>query len=90
MKKIYVLDTNVLLHDPNAIFSFQDNEVVIPFDVIEELDVIMHREVRLVESADVAEQAATNQAGGSARAEHFALLARFPDRSPVHTFEGSS
>ena len=38
MKKIYVLDTNVLLHDPNAIFSFQDNDVVIPFVVIEEVD----------------------------------------------------
>jgi len=38
MKKIYVLDTNVLLHDPEAIFSFQDNEVVIPLVVIEEVD----------------------------------------------------
>lgn len=38
MKKIYVLDTNVLLHDPNAIFSFQDNDVVIPLVVIEEVD----------------------------------------------------
>ena len=38
MKKIYVLDTNVLLHDPNAIFSFQDNDLVIPFVVIEEVD----------------------------------------------------
>ena len=34
MKKIYVLDTNVLLHDPNAIFSFEDNEIVIPLTVI--------------------------------------------------------
>ena len=38
MKKIYILDTNVLLHDPNAIFSFEDNEVVIPLVVIEEVD----------------------------------------------------
>jgi len=38
MKKIYVLDTNVLLHDPNAIFSFDDNEIVIPLIVIEEAD----------------------------------------------------
>ena len=38
MKKIYVLDTNVLLHDPNAIFSFEDNEIVIPLAVIEEVD----------------------------------------------------
>lgn len=38
MKKIFVLDTNVLLHDPKAIFSFEDNDVVVPIVVIEELD----------------------------------------------------
>ena len=38
MKKIFVLDTNVLLHDPRAMFSFADNEVVIPIFVIEEID----------------------------------------------------
>lgn len=38
MKKIYVLDTNVLLQDPNAIFSFEDNEIVIPAVVLEEVD----------------------------------------------------
>lgn len=36
--KHFVLDTNVLLHNPNALFMFTDNEVIIPFDVIEELD----------------------------------------------------
>jgi PhoH-like ATPase len=38
LKKIYVLDTNVLLQDPNAIFAFEDNEVVIPAVVLEEID----------------------------------------------------
>ncbi len=38
MKKIFVIDTNVLLHDPNAIFCFEDNEVVLPITIIEELD----------------------------------------------------
>jgi PhoH-like ATPase len=38
LTKIYVLDTNVLLQDPHAIFSFQDNEVVIPAVVLEEVD----------------------------------------------------
>ena len=38
MKKIFVLDTNVLLHDPNAMLSFKDNEVVLPITIIEELD----------------------------------------------------
>jgi PhoH-like ATPase len=36
--KHFVLDTNVLLHNPNALFMFKDNHVVIPFPVIEELD----------------------------------------------------
>ena len=38
MKKIFVLDTNVLLHDPTALFKFEDNEVVLPITIIEELD----------------------------------------------------
>lgn len=38
IKKTFVLDTNVLLHNPGALFSFDDNEVVIPFTVIEEID----------------------------------------------------
>jgi PhoH-like ATPase len=38
MKKSYVLDTNVLLHDPSAILRFEDNDVVLPITVIEELD----------------------------------------------------
>jgi len=37
-KKSFVLDTNVLLHDPGALVAFADNEVVLPFQVIEELD----------------------------------------------------
>jgi len=38
MKKRFVLDTNVLLHDPLALEHFADNEVVIPIHVIEEID----------------------------------------------------
>lgn len=37
-RKYFVVDTNVLLHNPNAIFLFADNEIIVPFDVIEELD----------------------------------------------------
>lgn len=36
--KTFVLDTNVLLHDPDSLFSFKDNKVVLPMVVIEELD----------------------------------------------------
>ena len=38
MPKNFVLDTNVLLHDPRAMFSFADNNVVIPIYVLEEID----------------------------------------------------
>ncbi len=38
MKKNYVLDTNVLLHDPRAIFRFEDNDVIVPIYAIEEID----------------------------------------------------
>lgn len=38
MKKNYLLDTNVLLHDPNCLLNFQDNNVLIPIEVIEEID----------------------------------------------------
>lgn len=37
-QKNYVLDTNVLLHDPGAMYAFEDNNVVIPIYVIEEID----------------------------------------------------
>ncbi|MEM6837538.1 MAG: PhoH family protein [Cyanobacteria bacterium P01_C01_bin.120] len=38
MKKVFLLDTNVLLHDPEAVLRFEDNDVVLPITVIEELD----------------------------------------------------
>lgn len=38
MSKVFVLDTNVLLHDPKAVFAFEENEVVIPAVVVEEID----------------------------------------------------
>ncbi|MBU1077973.1 MAG: PhoH family protein [Spirochaetes bacterium] len=38
MQKTFILDTNVLIHDPESIFAFGDNKVVIPMTVIEELD----------------------------------------------------
>jgi PhoH-like ATPase len=38
MVKNFVLDTNVLIHNPNSLYSFTDNNVIIPITVIEELD----------------------------------------------------
>lgn len=36
--KVFIIDTNVLIHYPEAILSFKDNEIVIPLQVLEELD----------------------------------------------------
>lgn len=38
MKKTFVLDTNVILHDASSIFHFDDNDIIIPITVIEEID----------------------------------------------------
>ena len=37
-RKIFVLDTNVLLHDYKCIYNFEENDIVIPIVVLEELD----------------------------------------------------
>jgi PhoH-like ATPase len=38
IKKIFVLDTNVILHDSSCIFHFQEHDIVIPITVLEEID----------------------------------------------------
>ncbi len=38
MKKTFVLDTNILLHNSDSLFAFEDNDIVLPIHVIEELD----------------------------------------------------
>lgn len=38
MKKIYVIDTNVLIQAPYALECFEDNDLIIPLVVLEELD----------------------------------------------------
>ena len=37
-KRVFVLDTNVLMHDPTALFRFQEHDIFIPMVVLEELD----------------------------------------------------
>ncbi|MGC9771644.1 PhoH-like ATPase [Fervidobacterium changbaicum] len=54
MVKNYVLDTNVLIHDPEAIYSFEDNNVFVPLPVIEELDKLKKEQGRVGRSARAA------------------------------------
>jgi PhoH-like ATPase len=37
-KRLYILDTNVLMHDPTALFRFQEHDIYLPMTVLEELD----------------------------------------------------
>ena len=50
-RKSYVLDTNILLHDPDAITKFHDNDVVIPMMVLEELDTMKRQSDELGKNA---------------------------------------
>lgn len=88
-QKSFVLDTNVLLHNSASLFLFDDNEVVIPFVVLEELDkfkksnddvgrnarqVIRHLD-KLREKGDLCEGVQWNSHNGTVRVE-FAVAER--------------
>src|SRR3990172_6182370 len=38
VRKLFVLDTNVLMHDPTSLFRFQEHDVYLPIGTLEELD----------------------------------------------------
>lgn len=49
--KNYILDTNVLLHDPHSLMSFAENSVLIPIEVIEEMDRFKRESTELGQNA---------------------------------------
>lgn len=49
--KNYILDTNVLLHDPNSLLCFEDNHVMVPIEVIEEIDRFKRESTELGQNA---------------------------------------
>ena len=51
MKKNYILDTNVLLHDPNSLLSFEEHNVLLPIEVIEEIDRFKRESTELGQNA---------------------------------------
>jgi PhoH-like ATPase len=51
VKKNYILDTNVLLHDPNSLLKLEDNNVVLPIEVIEEIDRFKRESTELGQNA---------------------------------------
>tara|TARA_R110002167_G_scaffold23038_6_gene81995 strand:- start:5171 stop:6556 length:1386 start_codon:yes stop_codon:yes gene_type:complete len=49
--KLYILDTNVLLHDPNCLIEFKEQDIAIPMTVLEELDSIKDRKKSVAQEA---------------------------------------
>ncbi|MSU24220.1 MAG: PhoH family protein [Opitutus sp.] len=68
--KTFVLDTNVLLHDPQSIYKFQDNNLAIPVEVLEELDGIKGEQ--------------STERGRNARRVHRILQELLPDSRAMH------
>jgi PhoH-like ATPase len=68
--KTFVLDTNVLLHDPQSIYKFQENNLAIPVEVLEELDSIKGEQ--------------STERGRNARRVHRILQELLPDSRAMH------
>ncbi len=68
--KTFVLDTNVLLHDPQSIYKFEDNNLAIPVEVLEELDAIKGEQ--------------STERGRNARRVHRILQELLPDTRAMH------
>jgi PhoH-like ATPase len=68
--KTFVLDTNVLLHDPQSIFKFEENNLAIPVEVLEELDAIKGEQ--------------STERGRNARRVHRLLQELLPDTRAMH------
>ncbi len=79
--KNYVLDTNVLLHDPASLERFKENHLCVPVDVLAELDKFkseqserganarrVHRRLtEMFSCSEVVTQGVTNEFGGTVR-----------------------
>lgn len=102
MQKTFVLDTNVLLHDPTAVSAFHEHRVVIPMTVLEELDHIkdrrdkdVSREARIAINAidKLLFNASPAEIQGGVEIEHLregekpGTLAIFPDQLIDHDSE---
>jgi PhoH-like ATPase len=68
--KTFVLDTNVLIHDPQSIYKFQENNLAIPVEVLEELDAIKTEQ--------------STERGRNARRVHRILQELLPDSRSMH------
>jgi len=99
--RLYILDTNVLTHDPRALLRFEEHDVLLPMEVLEELDAIKGgssdiarnvREVsRMIEqildgSDKAAIEAGLDMPGAGAGRKGRLFLDTAPDGPPAHPF----
>ncbi|MGN0363726.1 MAG: PhoH family protein [Bilifractor sp.] len=97
MIKTYVLDTNVLIQSPESLYCFENNEVVLPLVVLEELDLHkkddgetgrnVRKAIRLLETLRLQGniiEGVPNGYGGSIRIEKNCIDARLPEDMPEH------
>lgn len=88
-RKLFVLDTNVLLHEPLAIYSFKEHDVVVPMTVLEELDQIKDRKRDVSRDARVAIRALEDILGGTTTPEAIIQGVRLPRREDHGDVSGS-
>ncbi|RLV60924.1 PhoH family protein [Parashewanella curva] len=81
--KLFVLDTNVLLHEPLAIYSFKEHDVIVPMTVLEELDTIKDRKRDVSRDARVAIRTLEDTLGGNITPEQLVHGVPLPVR-PGH------
>lgn len=92
MSKLFVLDTNVLLHDPRALFAFDDNEVVIPLVVLDELDkkkngpdeVARHARMVIRSLDEMRQQGSLHKGVGNGRGGKVRVELNHKDNVPAH------
>ncbi|MGB0895057.1 MAG: PhoH family protein [Parashewanella sp.] len=82
-RKLFVLDTNVLLHEPLAIYSFKEHDVVVPMTVLEELDSIKDRKREVSRDARVAIRTLEDTLGGNITPDELVKGVALPKR-PGH------
>ena len=88
-RKLFVLDTNVLLHEPLAIYSFKEHDVVVPMTVLEELDQIKDRKRDVSRDARVAIRALEDILGGTTTPEAIIQGVKLPRREDHGDASGS-
>lgn len=79
-RKLYILDTNVLLHEPLAIYSFEEHDIVVPMTVLEELDHIKDRKRDVSREARVAIRALEDAIGNTTTPEQIVKGVSLPAR----------